>query len=173
MPESTQYEQIEQLVFAPMNETAVQLMLDWRYPPPYDIYNATAAGPEAIAENRAYLLNPDNHFYRILLPDDSFAAFCSFGEDGQVPGGNYTKPALDIGLGVRPDLTGRGLGETFVQAVIQFAGETFQPICLRVTIAAFNMRAQRVWQKQGFVPVETFEAVGSKRPFTIFTRPIT
>ncbi|MDQ2672203.1 MAG: GNAT family N-acetyltransferase, partial [Actinomycetota bacterium] len=74
--------------------------------------------------------------------------FC-FGEDAQVASGKRfglyeAEPALDVGLGMRPDLTGRGLGEEFVYAGLRFARETYSPPAFRLTVAAFNRRAIRV-----------------------------
>jgi GNAT superfamily N-acetyltransferase len=97
-------------------------------------------------------------------------AVVSYGLDGQVSGGDYSAEALDIGLAVRPDLTGRGLGDSFVEAAISFAQHTFQPSHLRVTIADFNQRARRVWEKQGFQPVSAFASSTTDMPFTIFIR---
>jgi hypothetical protein len=39
--------------------------------------------------------------------------FCCFGPDAQLRGGDYHEPALDVGLGLRPDLVGKGLEVAF------------------------------------------------------------
>ena len=52
---------------------------------------------------------------------------CSFGIDAQVPGGDYSAQALDVGLGLRPDHTGQGLGVTFLGAILAFAQERYSP----------------------------------------------
>lgn len=57
---------------------------------------------------------------------------------------------------VRPDLTGRGLGQSFVEAVVEFATQTHAPESLRLTVAAFNRRAIRVYEKCGFTVTQTF-----------------
>lgn len=148
------------LLFQPVNRDHVDAILRWEYEPPYRIYNM-GAGIETQAELDeavAYFLNPEYAFQAILAAESmELVAFCSFGLDGQVPGGDYRQTALDIGLGVRPDLTGRGLGTEFVGAVIDFALDTYHPPQLRVTIAEFNGRARRVWQKHGFQKQQTFE----------------
>jgi RimJ/RimL family protein N-acetyltransferase len=87
-----------------------------------------------------------------------------------VPGGDYSTPALDIGLGVRPDLTGRGLGFDYVNAVIDFAYRTYTPDRLRVTIAAFNARARRVWERAGFELIGKFQSEWTHIDFVIMMK---
>ncbi len=59
-----------------------------------------------------------------MIPELSFDAplegFCSFGADGQVAGGDYSGQCLDIGMGIWPDLTGRGNGKRYAQAVVSY-----------------------------------------------------
>jgi RimJ/RimL family protein N-acetyltransferase len=58
--------------------------------------------------------------------------------------------AVEIGLGLRPDLTGRGLGAAFTAAAIELArGRGAERITLAV--AAFNLRATRVYERAGFI----------------------
>jgi hypothetical protein len=77
---------------------------------------------------------------------------------------------LDIGMGMRPDLTGCGRGAVYINAIVHFARRTFTPRAYRVTIAAFNTRAQRAWCSCGFSPVQTFQRSHDGRPFVIFLR---
>jgi len=116
-------------------------MLGWHYETPYDVYDLSGGDEDAVLED---LLPPEYAYHAILSPNGKLVAFCCFGADAQVPGGDYTAQALDIGLGVRPDLTGQGQGSTYVQAVLDFAKRTWSPPAYRVTIAEFNTRAQRV-----------------------------
>jgi [ribosomal protein S18]-alanine N-acetyltransferase len=59
---------------------------------------------------------------------------------------------------MRPDLTGRSLGAEFLRAGLRFARETYSPPAFRLTVAAFNLRAIRVYERAGFETVETFGA---------------
>lgn len=43
----------------------------------------------------------------------------------------------------------------------------YAPQRLRVTITAFNQRAQRVWQSLGFQPVAHFGRAGDGMPFIV------
>jgi RimJ/RimL family protein N-acetyltransferase len=156
-----------ELVFRPADETSIRAFLKWHYDPPYDIYNADPAGTD---ENVRYFLDPKNACYGIADVGGDLHAYCTYGPDGQVPGGDYSAEALDIGLGVRPDLTGKGRGSSYVAAVLDFGRRTFSPPAFRVTVAAFNARALRVWKKAGFQPVQTFRAERDDRPFVVLMR---
>ncbi len=149
-----------------MDRVSATAIVAWRYDPPYDFYNWSSDADDEIAA----MLDPVNHVVTIREADLGLVAFCSFGADGQVPGGDYSAEALDLGLGMRPDLTGRGLGNAFVAAVIAEAEVHEMPKRLRVTIAEFNHRARHVWERAGFRFVQRFLAEESAIPFIILTR---
>ena len=153
--------------FRPMDEAGVHELTSWTYEPPYDIYNFHRPPNESDIN---YFLDPEYAYHAIIDRTGRISAFCSFGFDAQVAGGNYTSDALDIGLGIRPDLTGQGRGQTFVSAVLDFATATFSPQVFRVTIAEFNKRAMKVWQSAGFQAVQRFDRSGDRMPFVILTR---
>ncbi len=74
-----------------------------------------------------------------------------------MPGGDYNGyNALDVGLGLRPDLTGRGMGLAFLQAILDFAKRQYETDRFRATITAFNRRSLRIFEKAGFRPLQTF-----------------
>jgi ribosomal-protein-alanine N-acetyltransferase len=79
---------------------------------------------------------------------------------------------VDIGLGLRPDLTGRGLGLPFVLAGLEFARERFAPEGFRLTVAAFNERAILIYERAGFRGIETFthRTNGGEHPFVLMVR---
>ncbi|MEZ4590795.1 MAG: GNAT family N-acetyltransferase [Chloroflexota bacterium] len=162
-----------QLKFQPLTAEHIAEILTWRYEPPYDIYNMGDGtdDPISLVEAIDYFTQPEYHFRAMLRqPRGELAAFCSFGLDGQVSGGDYSLPALDIGMGVDPANTGRGLGHIFAGAAIDFARRNFDQPHLRVTIAEFNVRAQKVWLRHGFVPGQRFVSTIGKRPFIIYVR---
>ena len=57
-----------------------------------------APAPEAVAEVVRFFIDPQNRYYQIEDERGDFAAFCCFGWDAQVPGGDYSADALDVGL---------------------------------------------------------------------------
>ena len=155
------------IAFAPMDEPAARAIVRWCYEPPYHIYNLEDS-PESIQ----YALDPQYNYHAMRDENGELVGFCSFGEDGQVPGGDYQAEALDIGMGIRPDLTGQGYGRDFVAAVLDFAQREFKPVAFRVTIAAFNHRARRVWESNGFKQTQAFIHQDSNREFIVMTRSV-
>lgn len=143
-------DEVEALAFRPATAADVREFSAWRYEPPYDCYDLEPTGA-----NLRYMLRPEVNCHT-AVSDDGIVAYCTFGSDARVPGGDYSAQALDIGLAVRPDLTGRGLGGRIVEAVVGFARERFTPSTLRVTIAKRNQRAIKVWRAAGFAEVSTF-----------------
>lgn len=158
------------LFFHPLTEAEAQAMLHWRYRGEYAIYNMA---DEPTENDVAFLLDRANGYYGINNEHGEFIAFCCFGEDGQVPGGDYTAPALDIGLGLRPDLTGQGVGTSLLAAILDFAQEHLAPSDLRATIAAFNLRSQRIFAKHGFREIAHFiSGHVQPREFVVVWRPL-
>jgi RimJ/RimL family protein N-acetyltransferase len=96
--------------------------------------------------------------------------FCSFGSDGQVPGGDYSDDALDIGVGMRPELTGQGKGADFFGAILGYALGTLNPELLRLTVAKFNLRALKLYENFGFEVKDEFSEQPSAVPYRILVR---
>ncbi len=137
-------------------------IVSWRYPVPYDLYDLTGVDPE-------FLASPASGFFA-LAEADELIGFRSFGPDGQVPGGSYDSSALDTGGGLRPDLTGKGLGREAISTGLAFGRREFAPEAFRVTVASFNERALRVVRSLGFSAVASFAAAADGRSFEILVR---
>ncbi|MDD3824459.1 MAG: GNAT family protein, partial [Anaerolineae bacterium] len=77
---------------------------------------------------------------------------------------------VDVGAGMRPDLTGQGRGADFLAQAFRFVQSQVGQRSLRVTVASWNKRALSTVQRLGFVPVATFQnPLG--RAFTVLVRP--
>lgn len=150
----------------PMGPADARAVARWRYPPPYDIYNI-ADEPLELAAFLAGIAG----YYRVLDAAGELVAFCCFGAEARVPGGDYSAPALDLGLGVRPDLTGRGQGRRYLDAITGYAERSFAPPALRLTVAGFNQRAIRLYSRAGFREAQRFLTPFSGREFLIMLRP--
>lgn len=106
-------------------------------------------------------LEPRFLYHSVYIEDGDLAGYFCFGEDARVPAGRrlgvYERESeLDVGLGMRPDLAGRGLGAGFVLAGLRFAKDAYSPSTFRLTVAAFNLRAVRVYERVDFEAVEGF-----------------
>jgi RimJ/RimL family protein N-acetyltransferase len=154
---------------AAMTVAHAEEVVTWRYPPPYDVYDMTGADP-------GHLACADSGFYAVL-DGEELIGFRSFGPDGQVPGGPYDESALDTGGGLRPDLTGRGLGRRAISTGLAFGITSFSPTAFRMTVAAFNVRAHRVVESLGFARIAHFEATAAgpaaARSFVVFGAAVT
>lgn len=138
-----------------MTEPDARTILTWQYDGPYAVYNCD---PADLEESVAAYLDPQNQYFAACDAADQLVGYCCFGADARVPGGDYTDAdALDVGLSLRPDLTGRGIGPTFVAAILALAHEQWDARRFRMTVAAFNRRAIRAYEKVGFRVVYAFE----------------
>lgn len=137
----------------------------WRYEPPYDIY-----GHRDEEEDRSidYLVDDENGFFA-AIHDGELIGFRSFGDDARVNGGSYDGPHLDTGGGLRPDLTGKGLGAEVILQGLQFGSSIFRTRKFRVTIAGFNERAQKVCRRLGFQESDRFHRTKDGKEFVIMT----
>lgn len=63
---------------------------------------------------------------------------------------------FEIGLGMRPDLTGRGRGLEFLKAAMDFVKSEFKAEKITLSVATFNQRAIKVYRKIGFKDKGTF-----------------
>lgn len=151
----------------PLTKTQIREFISWQYDGPYAMYSMTDENEEELL---SFFSDSENGYFAIVDETDLLLGFCNFGEDAQVPGGDYSTNAIDVGMGMRPNLTGRGQGVDYAQAVFDFAFKQFPNQAFRATIAEFNQRAQKVCLKHGFVVVDRFERTSDKRPFIILLR---
>lgn len=134
----------------------------WQYAAPYDCYDMTSADP-------AELMDPASGYFA-LLDGNWLVGFRSFGADGQVPGWSYDDSALDTGGGLRPELTGLGLGRRAIATGLDFGRQRFDPAAFRVTIASFNVRARTVVEWLGFEHIGQFNAATNDRSYDVLMR---
>lgn len=139
-----------------MDREAIMEIAKWKYPHPYAIYNI-----EADAESIAEML--DGSFYTVW-EQDMIGYFC-FGKAARIPWaekmGHYLPGYTDIGLALRPNLTGKGLGLDFLQFGLDFASKVY-PGPVRLTVAAFNERARTIYYRAGFIDVGIFTVPGGQ-----------
>jgi RimJ/RimL family protein N-acetyltransferase len=124
----------------------------WHYEPPYDFYDL-ASDPD----DEAAMHDPARaaHYRAVLAEGGRLDAFWYF---------DWPDGVVEVGIGLRPGLTGRGLGESFMRAQLDYASHTWRPEKFRLFVAGWNERAIRLYERLGFREVsrETrrFELVG-------------
>ena len=64
---------------------------------------------------------------------------------------------MEIGLGLRPDLAGVGLGLSFVEAAVRYATDELAAAEITLNVAAFNERAIKVYRRAGFEVVRHYQ----------------
>jgi RimJ/RimL family protein N-acetyltransferase len=138
------------LTLRPVSEPEASAMLTWRYPPPYALYNPAP-------DDWLWLLYPGGGYLSLLRAPDELVGVACLGRAAQVAGGDYHhEPALDVGLSLRPDLLGQGIGTAALAALLDYARREREPASFRATVATFNRRSLRLCVQQGFRPVRRF-----------------
>lgn len=125
----------------------------WTYDEPYSLYSFTGDQEELLE-----LMN-GSYFYVIDDKRNLIGYFC-YGESGQVPAGHqvdaYEENFIDIGLGLHPNQTGKGTGLAFLKVGLAYAIEKYGFSDLRLTVASFNRRAIKVYERAGFTFEKSF-----------------
>lgn len=140
-----------------MNYEQAKQISKWIYKGPYSIYSMVESD-ECINE----LL--DEGYFSVLDTQNQIVGYFCFGDSAKVPVGNKygvyeLKDTIDIGLGIMPDLCGQGIGYDFLKAGLDFAKNKFAVRKFRLTVAAFNERAIKVYAKLGFKEINSFERI--------------
>ena len=138
-----------QFHFVLLEEADARAILAWRYEGQYTIYNWDGE------DDPAEMLDRRSPHYAVKDERGELVGFFAYGSSAQVwssgePHLYSENNTITIGLGMRPDLTGKGLGLTFTQAGLDFAREHFKPDFFRLYVLTFNERAIRVYERAGF-----------------------
>ena len=144
-----------------MSEEEAEEVISWRYPGEYSFYDMER-DVEDMAELRAGHVRETKYFS--ALEDGELIGFFDFVVYGDV---------VEVGLGLRPDLTGKGLGARFLEQGLAFARECFRPQRFRLRVAKFNERAIEVYRRAGFVVERDYvhDFYGTPYDFVEMSRP--
>ncbi len=149
--------------FTQLSQDEAEAIAEWSYPEPYSFYNWSADVDD---------------LHELLDPSLRGEAYWAVKDDAGELVGNFSfKPrderTLEIGLALRPDLTGRGLGASFLAAGLEFARERFAPELFVLAVATFNERAIKVYERAGFAPVRVYmhTTAGDEWEFLEMARP--
>lgn len=127
-------------VIQPLTQShALEIANAWKYEGIYSFYDMTADVEdyeEFVDEERR---NQNDH-YEVLESHEVIGFFCVFQEN----------TSIEIGLGMRPDVCGKGKGKRFVEQILEFIGRAYSFDQLVVNVASFNQRAIKVYRACGF-----------------------
>ena len=145
-----------------MAQADAEAVARWHYPEPFSFYDWTAD-----EDDLSELLDAELRGEAYFAVEDQageLVGYFSFKPDGRT---------LAVGLGLRPDLTGRGLGGSFLAAGLDYGREKFSPLRFSLAVATFNRRAITVYERAGFeaVRVYTHETNGGEWEFVEMERP--
>ena len=141
----------------PMTEVYASEYIGWEYEPPFDFYNIPKERHEEELQE-ILSVKPPAAWFTAVDSDERMVGFFeySFNEEEE----------LEIGLGMRPDQTGKGLGLQFVNLGLTKARQVYPEykgdIVLRVLDT--NQRAFKVYQKAGFKEYKRTDFVSYGKP---------
>jgi len=142
-----------QLAIRKMTEKNAIDILTWKYEKPYDYYSMVLTS-DAILQ---LLKKP---YHTVLDEYGVLIGFFCVGEYAQVKAGNrfhvYAADCIDVGIGLKPKLTGKGKGYEFFECILHFVQKNYPGIDIRLTVARFNERAIHLYQKMGFIERDAF-----------------
>ncbi|MEB7783061.1 GNAT family N-acetyltransferase [Mammaliicoccus sciuri] len=119
-------------------DEAMEIADFWKYPAPYSFYNLT----EDI-EDYNEIINPEERqdkFFTIQEDDSLIGYFCL----------EMNRESVSLGLGMKPNLTGNGNGNKFLDYIINYIKNTYNVKKITLSVVDFNTRAFKVYIKSGF-----------------------
>ena len=145
----------------PLSEQDAREILAWRYEGFYAFYD-----PASDADDAALFLDPDHRARHLLAARDGTGGLRGFFELQERDG------VVEVGLGLRPQDTGCGLGASFLEAGLRHARSALRPRTFRLYVAAFNRRAIKVYERAGFREAgrETRQLAGRGWEFLVMER---
>ena len=126
-------------------EEAKEIADNWKYSGQYSFYDTTAD-----EEDYREFTDPvkrGNGYFSCYV-DNKLAAYYSV---------NIVEESkAEVGLGLKPGLTGKGYGLNFVNNVMAHISSRHSVTVFMLSVASFNQRAIKVYKKAGFKEAEIF-----------------
>lgn len=116
----------------------------WKYPEPYSFYDMTA-DPEDYEEIIREELRQD-YYFQVLNQAELYGFFTVY------PLGEM----VELGLGIKPDCTGKGEGEALIRIIMDYIQNNYSISTICLSVVDFNQRAQKIYEKIGFLKTREF-----------------
>ena len=141
-----------------LTEDEARSVAAWSYPAPFDLYDVESHDTDLFVHRDA----DGSGYYPAVDDNGAVVAFCVFGPEARVRGQQPQDGVLDVGIGVHPDRTSRGLASELLEQIAVLARDLFRPHQLRTAVATFNQRSLALCSKAGFTPVRDFTGPGDR-----------
>ncbi|MEK4508110.1 GNAT family N-acetyltransferase [Paenibacillus sp. FSL K6-2524] len=151
---------IPQFQIAAMEDSHGAEISTWRYDSPYDVYSWLPW------EQMKAL---DVEFGNPVLRAEQYVSLLD--ANGVLSGFAQYFPLTDVtrlGIGMRPDLCGHGMGQSFVLTIVEEALRRTPHHVIDLEVLTWNTRAIRAYQKSGFTITDLYEKLtpgGISKPF--------
>ncbi|WP_425445900.1 GNAT family N-acetyltransferase [Dethiothermospora halolimnae] len=116
----------------------------WKYKGEYSFYN----NDKTEAKNQwAKNIHKEENTFVIYNEKNELIGNCSFDYDD----GKYM-----LGVQMKPELTGKGMGTEFTKSILEFGIKEYDFDSIELLVAKFNKRAIRVYEKLDFEKIDDF-----------------
>jgi GNAT superfamily N-acetyltransferase len=99
-----------------------------------------------------WVCRPQSGYWQVRTAQHELNGFAVIGGSAQTAGITYARDAVDLLVGLRPDLIGHKHGYALVRDVVTHARALNPHKRLRVSIPSWHLAALAVWQRAGFFP---------------------
>ena len=139
---------------------------EWHYDGQYAFYDM-----KNDQEDYDEIISPQlrkNNYFQVLDTNGNLVAFFCLDPDKK------KKEQVEVGLGLAPNLTGRGLGSEFMSVIENFVKDNYDYKVIVLSVADFNLRAIKVYQRAGYVKrnTEMVHSNGGIYKFDIMSKKI-
>ena len=120
---------------------------EWHYDGQYAFYDM-----KNDREDYDEIISPQlrkNNYFQVLDTNENLVAFFCLDPDKE------KREQVEVGLGLAPNLTGHGLGSEFMSVIENFVKDNYDYKVIVLSVADFNLRAIKVYQKVGYVQTGT------------------
>ncbi len=127
------------MIIKTMKQSEAEIIANnWKYEGVYSFYDMTEDiedYEEIISEEQR-----GDRYFSVLNNDELYGFFCVEQEEDNI----------EIGLGMKPQYTGKGNGVTFVNNILKFVSSKYRYETIILDVVSFNKRAIKVYERAGF-----------------------